>query len=110
MKTKICGLTNQRCSAMHRSKSRLFRICILWESPRNVNISDINVLSKYNKKKSAFVAVTVNVSDKFIKKNILGNFDFIQLHGSETKDRVTSYQEHGFKSNQKQLKLKRKKI
>ena len=53
-----------------------------------LNISDINLLSKYDKKNSAFVAVTVNPSDEFIKKNIIGNFDFIQLHGSETKDRV----------------------
>ena len=58
------------------------------KSPRNINVSEINALSTYDKKNSAFVAVTVNPTDKFIKENIMGNFDFIQLHGSETKDRL----------------------
>ena len=67
------------------------------KSPRNVNISDIKVLSNYNKRLSAFVAVTVNPSDEFIKKNIIGNFDFIQLHGSETKERVADIKSTGLK-------------
>ena len=42
-------------------------------------------------KNSSFVAVTVNPSDEFIKKYLIGNFDFIQLHGSESKERVEKF-------------------
>ena len=34
------------------------------------------------------MAVSVNPSNEFIKKVVLGNFDYIQLHGSETSERV----------------------
>ena len=67
------------------------------KSPRNINTSDIKVLSTYDKKNSAFVAVTVNPSDEFIKKNLIGTFDYIQLHGSETKERVNEIKNMGFK-------------
>jgi len=67
------------------------------KSPRNVNLSDINMLSRYDRKNSTFVAVTVNPSDEFIKKNLQGNFDFIQLHGSETNERVEEIKNMGFK-------------
>ena len=54
------------------------------KSPRNINLKDVEKLKKnYNKKNSKFVAVTVNPSDEFIKNVVLGNFDYIQLHGSE---------------------------
>ena len=39
----------------------------------------------------------VNPSDEFIKKNILGNFDYIQLHGSENKERVAEIKNMGLK-------------
>ena len=41
--------------------------------------------------------MTVNPSDEFIKKNLIGTFDFIQLHGSETKERVNDIKNMGFK-------------
>ena len=41
--------------------------------------------------------MTVNPSDQFIKKNLLGNFDYIQLHGSETKERMNEIKNMGFK-------------
>ena len=98
MKTKICGLNPTRDVQLCIDLKVDYLGFVFYEkSPRNVNISDINVLSRYNKKKSAFVAVTVNVSDKFIKKNILGNFDFIQLHGSESNERVEEIKGMGFK-------------
>ena len=98
MKIKICGL----------NPSRDVRLCIdlkvnylgfvfYKKSPRNVNTSDIKVLSTYDKENSAFVAVTVNPSDEFIKKNLIGTFDYIQLHGSETKERVNEIKNMGFK-------------
>ena len=98
MKTKICGLNPTRdvqlCIDL---KVNYLGFVFYKKSPRNVNYEDIKILSKYDKKDSTFVAVTVNPSDEFIKENLKGNFDFIQLHGSETKDRVTEIKNMGFK-------------
>ena len=98
MKIKICGLNPtkdvQLCIDL---KVNYLGFVFYEKSPRNVNISEINILSSYDKKLSSFVAVTVNPSDEFIKKNIIGNFDFIQLHGSETKERVADIKSTGLK-------------
>ena len=109
MKIKICGLNPTRdvqlCIDL---KVNYLGFVFYKKSPRNVNISDIKVLSNYNKRLSAFVAVTVNPSDEFIKKNIIGNFDFIQLHGSETKERVADIKNTGLKVI-KAIKIKEEK-
>ena len=98
MKLKICGLNPARDVQLCIDLKVNYLGFVFYEkSPRNVILSDIKVLSKYNKKNSSFVAVTVNPNNEFIKKNLIGNFDYIQLHGSETKDRVTEIQSMGFK-------------
>ena len=98
MKIKICGLNPIRDVQLCIDLKVNYLGFVFYEkSPRNVNLSDIKVLSSYNKKKSAFVAVTVNPSDKFIKKNLLDIFDYVQLHGSETKERVNEIKNMGFK-------------
>ena len=98
MKTKICGLNPTRDVQLCIDLKVDYLGFVFYEkSPRNINISDISLLSKYDKKNSAFVAVTVNPNDEFIKKNILRNFDFIQLHGSETRDRVEIIKRMGLK-------------
>ena len=98
MKVKICGLHPVRDVQLCIDLNVNFLGFVFYEkSPRNVSLSDIEILSKYNKKNSTFVAVTVNPSDDFIKKNLIGNFNYIQLHGSETRDRVTEIKNMGFK-------------
>ena len=98
MKTKICGLNPTRDVQICIDLKVNYLGFVFYEkSPRNVNVLDIKELSKYDKKNSAFVAVTVNPSDEFIKENVLGNFDFIQLHGSETKNRVADIKKMGLK-------------
>ena len=98
MKTKICGLNPTRDVQLCIDLKVNYLGFVFYEkSPRNINILDIKKLSKYDKKNSAFVAVTVNPNDEFIKKNIIGNFDFIQLHGSETRDRVAEIKGLGLK-------------
>ena len=98
MKTKICGLNPTRDVQLCIDLKVDYLGFVFYEkSPRNINTSDISLLSKYDKKNSAFVAVTVNPNDEFIKKNILRNFDFIQLHGSETRDRVEIIKRMGLK-------------
>ena len=109
MKIKICGLNPtkdvQLCIDL---KVNYLGFVFYEKSPRNINLSDIRTLSRYDKKGSAFVAVTVNPNDEFIKKNLIGNFDFIQLHGSETKQRVTEIRNMGFKII-KAIKIKKEK-
>ena len=98
MKIKICGLNPARDVQLCIDLKVNYLGFVFYEkSPRNINLSDIKILSNYDKKNSIFVAVTVNPCDDFIKKNLLGNFDYIQLHGSETKDRITEIQNMGFK-------------
>ena len=81
MKIKICGLDPTRDVQLCINRKVSYLGFVFYEkSPRNVRLQDIKVLSKYNKKSSAFVAVTVNPKDEFIKKNLTRKFDFIQLH------------------------------
>ena len=109
MKIKICGLNITRdvqlCIDL---KVNLLGFVFYKKSPRNVNLKDINILSTYNKKDSSFVAVTVNPTDNFIKENLLGNFEYIQLHGSESNDRVSEIKKMGFKII-KAIKIKEEK-
>ena len=98
MKIKICGLNPTRDVQLCIDLKVNYLGFVFYEkSPRNINLKDIQALSAYNKKGSSFVAVTVNPNNEFIKKNLLGNFDFIQLHGSETKERIKEIKDMGFK-------------
>ena len=109
MKIKICGLNITRdvqlCIDL---KVNFLGFVFYKKSPRNINIKDINILSTYDKKDSSFVAVTVNPTDNFIKENLLGNFEYIQLHGSESNDRVSEIKKMGFKII-KAIKIKEEK-
>ena len=98
MKVKICGLNPARDVQICIDLKVNYLGFVFYEnSPRNVNLSNIKLLSNYNKKRTDFVAVTVNPSDEFIKNNLLGKFDFIQLHGSETCERIKEIKDMGFK-------------
>ena len=109
MKIKICGLNITRdVQLCINLKVNFLGFVFYKKSPRNVDIKDINILSKYNKKDSSFVAVTVNPTDNFIKENLLGNFEYIQLHGSESNDRVSEIKKMGFKII-KAIKIKEEK-
>ena len=98
MKVKICGLNLARdVQLCINLKVDFLGFVFYKKSPRNVNLKDINILSKYNKKNSSFVAVTVDPTDNFIKEYLLDNFEYIQLHGTETNDRVSEIKKMGFK-------------
>ena len=98
MRIKICGLHPARDVQLCIDLGVDFLGFIFYaKSPRNVDLEEIKKLKRYNKLNSKFVAVTVNPSDDFIKSFVLGNFDFIQLHGSETKERVTEIKSTGLK-------------
>ena len=98
MKIKICGLNPTRDVQLCINLKVNYLGFVFYEkSPRNIKLSEVKTLAKYDKKESAYVAVTVNPTDEFIKKNLVGKFDFIQLHGSETKDRVNEIKSMGLK-------------
>ncbi len=96
MKVKICGLNSTRDVQLCIDLKVDFLGFVFYKkSPRNTNLSDIKILSKYKRKNSSFVAVTVNPTDKFIKENLLGNFEYIQLHGLETDERISEIKKMG---------------
>tara|TARA_Y100000591_G_scaffold206382_1_gene178694 strand:+ start:151 stop:765 length:615 start_codon:yes stop_codon:yes gene_type:complete len=98
MNVKICGLHPLRDVQLCIDLGVNFLGFVFYgKSPRNLNLKDIKKLKSYNKKKSFFVAVTVNPNNEFIKNIVLNNFDYIQLHGSESKERVEEIRAKGIK-------------
>jgi phosphoribosylanthranilate isomerase len=98
MKVKICGLQPARDVQLCIDLGINFLGFVFYKrSPRNINFEDIKKLKKFNKQNSSFVAVTVNPDDEFIKSQVIGNFDYIQLHGSETSERVSEIKSMGLK-------------
>ena len=98
MRIKICGLNPIRdvqiCIDL---KVDFLGFVFYQKSPRNINLNEVTNLLKYNKQKSSFVAVTVNPADEFIKNTVVKNFDYIQLHGNETNERVKEIKSMGLK-------------
>ena len=98
MRVKICGLHPVRdvqlCIDL---KVNYLGFVFYKKSPRNLDLSEVEKLKDYNKKKSSFVAVTVDPDNEFIKKVVISNFDYIQLHGSESKHRVKEIKSMGLK-------------
>jgi len=98
MKIKICGLHPARDVQLCIDLKVDFLGFVFYDkSPRNLDLEDVKQLKNYKKQKSAFVSVTVNPSNEFIKNIIKENFDYIQLHGSETTERVNEIKLMGLK-------------
>ena len=98
MKIKICGLHPIRDVQFCIDLGIDFLGFVFYEkSPRNIDLKEINKLKFYNKRSSKFVAVTVNPSDEFIKNFVLGTFEYIQLHGSESRERIKKIKTMGLK-------------
>tara|TARA_B100000575_G_C23109718_1_gene640888 strand:+ start:152 stop:766 length:615 start_codon:yes stop_codon:yes gene_type:complete len=99
MKFKICGLHPVRDVQLCIDLKIDFLGFVFYEkSPRNIKLEEVSKLKNYNKQNSLFVAVTVNPSNEFINKVVLKNFDYIQLHGSETNERVREIKSMGLKT------------
>ena len=98
MRIKICGLHPARDVQICIDLGVNFLGFVFYtKSPRNVNLKEIEALKNYNRLNSKFVAVTVNPSNEFIKNTVQKHFDYIQLHGSETKERVEEIKSMGLK-------------
>ena len=86
---KCCGLNPERDVQLCLDLQVDFLGFIFYEkSPRNIKISDLDVLESYNKKSSLFTAVTVNANNDMIDQINLKNIQCVQLHGSETNERI----------------------
>ena len=86
---KCCGLNPTRDVQVCLKLKVDFLGFIFYEkSPRNIKISDLDVLKNYNQRNSLFTAVTVNASNDMIDQIKLKNIQCIQLHGSETNERI----------------------
>ncbi len=109
MKIKICGLNPTRDVQTCINLNVNFLGFVFYnKSPRNIDLKEINILKRFNRKTSHYVSVCVDPTDTFIKENILGNFEYIQLHGSETSERVKEINEMGIKVI-KAIKIKEQK-
>ena len=98
MKIKICGLNPTRDVQTCIDLNVHFLGFVFYnKSPRNTELKEISILKRYNPKKSHYVSVCVDPTDTFIQENILGNFEYIQLHGSETSERVKEIKNMGIK-------------
>ena len=98
MKIKICGLHPARDIQLCIDLKVDFLGFVFYEkSPRHLNVKDIQKLKKFVKYKSSFVAVTVNPDNQFIKDVVLENFEYIQLHGDETNERIKEIKSMGIK-------------
>ena len=98
MKIKICGLNPARDVQTCLDLNVHFLGFVFYnKSPRNTDLKEISVLKRYKPRASHYVSVCVNPTDTFIQENILGNFEYIQLHGSETSERVKEINKMGIK-------------
>ena len=89
MIVKCCGLNPTRDVQLCLDLNVDFLGFIFYEkSPRNIKISDLGILKNYNKKNSLFTAVTVDANNELIDQINSKNIQCIQLHGSETNDRI----------------------
>jgi len=89
MIVKCCGLNPARDVQLCLDLKVDFLGFIFYEkSPRNIKISDLDVLKSYNRKNSLFTAVTVNANDQIIDQISSKNIQCLQLHGSETNERI----------------------
>jgi len=89
MIVKCCGLNPSRDVQVCLDLKVNFLGFIFYEkSPRNIKISDLDILENYNRKNSLFTAVTVNANNDMIDQINLKNIQCIQLHGSETNERI----------------------
>ena len=70
MKIKICGLNPTRDIQLCIDLKVNYLGFVFYErSPRNIPLSDIKLFSRYNKKNTYFVAVTVNQMMNLLKKS-----------------------------------------
>jgi phosphoribosylanthranilate isomerase len=87
---KICGLRDADAiqAAIHYGAKYLGFVCDYTKSPRNISPYQLNeIIKSFPNSKTYKVAVVVDPDDTLINL-IKDSIDFLQLHGSETNDRI----------------------
>lgn len=95
VKVKICGIKTPDIASLAANNGVEFIGLIFFEkSPRNVSFEEAKIVSDSIKGKAKMVAVLVSPDDEFISE-LLSHFtpDYIQLHGSESPERVKGIKE-----------------
>ena len=86
---KCCGLNPTRDVQVCLDLKVDFLGFIFYEkSHRNIKISDLDILNNYNRKNALFTAVTVDADNQMIDQISSKNIQCLQLHGSETNERI----------------------
>ena len=83
---KICGISDHNIMSKISNLNVDYVGLVFFEkSPRNISIDKAKLIVKYIGNSTKIVALTVNPSDKFVRK-IVNNLspDYLQLHGEET--------------------------
>ena len=102
MIVKCCGLNPTRDVQICLDLKVNFLGFIFYKkSPRNIKISDLDILKNYNRRNSLFTAVTVNANNEMIDQISSKNIQCIQLHGSETIERQTTAKYLRYPSSEK---------
>lgn len=90
IRTKICGIKTPDIASFAVDSGAEFIGLIFFEkSPRNISFEQAKLVASSVKNKASIITVLVNPDDEFIA-DLLSHFtpDYIQLHGSETPERV----------------------
>ena len=113
LKAKICGLINKDnvINSINNGASYCGFILNYPKSHRYINdISKILYLNKINRKKCKLVAVLVNPTNSDLNKIKDISFDYYQLHGEETVERIKEIKINYKTKIIKTIKIKKKKI
>ncbi|MEL6372452.1 MAG: phosphoribosylanthranilate isomerase [Pseudomonadota bacterium] len=89
-RVKICGLnTADSLAAALSARADLVGFVFFPPSPRHLSIDEARPLADYARGQAAIVALTVDPDNALLQEIVDGvNPDMIQLHGSETPERV----------------------
>ena len=112
LKAKICGLINKDnvINSINNGASYCGFILNYPKSHRYINdISKILYLNKINRKKCKLVAVLVNPTNSDLNKIKDISFDYYQLHGEETVERIKEIKINYKTKIIKTIKIKKKK-
>ena len=106
-RVKICGLRTADAMADALSaRADLVGLVFFPASPRNVSLIEAAPLAEYARGFAAIVALTVDADDALLER-IAGeiNPDMLQLHGSETPERVAAIRTRWSKPVMKAIKV-----
>lgn len=95
MLVKICGLTDAAMvAAAAEAGARYIGFVFFPKSPRNIDFDTARELAAETPPGVMKVALVVNPDDALIDRITAAPIDMIQLHGSETPERVTEVKAH----------------